>query len=101
MNLMARWGVAVAVSAAAFALSWWLCQGPVGLDEGTATVVAGAVLAVVLAVAAWWAARERPDDGRSHPDQEPVVIQETHAGGNAYTAGRNQTVINMHPDKRP
>ena len=26
MRLVARWGVAVAVSAAGFALAWWVCQ---------------------------------------------------------------------------
>src|SRR6266851_5910339 len=59
MRLVARWGLAITVSAAAFAVSWWVCQEQVHLDESAALGVAGAVLAVVLAVAGGWAARER------------------------------------------
>jgi hypothetical protein len=57
MRLMLRWGVAVAMSAAGFALSWWVCQKLIGLDEGVSLAIAGAVLAVVLAVGGWWAIR--------------------------------------------
>lgn len=67
MHPMARWGLAIAASGAAFALAWWLCQERVRLDEGAALGVTGAVLAVVLAVAGWWAARERPGDNDSAP----------------------------------
>lgn len=78
MGLMARWGVAVLSSAAAFALSWWVCEGIAGLDEGTAIGVASAVLAVVLAMAAWWAARERPSGGRW---SRPQTVTNTVVGG--------------------
>jgi hypothetical protein len=65
MRPVARWGLAIVVSAAAFAVSWWVCQDLARLDEGAALGIAGAVLAVVLAVAGWWAgpggpARYRP-----------------------------------------
>ncbi len=63
MRLAARWGLVIAVSAAAFAVSWWVCQEQVGLDEGAALGVAGAVLALVLAVAGRWAARKHPGGG--------------------------------------
>jgi hypothetical protein len=44
-------------SAAGFALAWWVCQERIRLDEGVSLGIAGAVFAVLLAVAAWWAPR--------------------------------------------
>lgn len=73
-----------------FALSWWACQALAGLDEGGALGVAAAVLAVVLAVAAWWATRE-PAAGRG-----PQVRQSVRAGRDAYVAGGD-----MHINRRP
>ena len=58
MRLVARWGMAVAGAVAGFAVAWWVCGTLIGLDEGVSLGVAGAVLAVLLAVAAWWASRE-------------------------------------------
>ena len=59
MRLVARWGVAVVVSAAGFALACWVCQDQGRLDEGISLGIAGAVLAVLApAVAAWRAPRE-------------------------------------------
>jgi hypothetical protein len=55
MRLVARWGVAVAASAAGFALAWRVRGKLIGLNEGISLGIAGAVLAVLLAVAAWWA----------------------------------------------
>ena len=54
MRLVARWGGAVLVSATGFALGWWVCARLIKLDEGISLGVAGAVLAILLAVAAWW-----------------------------------------------
>jgi hypothetical protein len=34
MRLIARWGVAVMVSAVGFALAWWVCGKLIGLYEG-------------------------------------------------------------------
>jgi len=56
---VARWSLAIGVSAAAFALSWWVSQEQARLDVGTSLGLAGAVLAVVLAGTGWWAAREQ------------------------------------------
>lgn len=92
MRLVARWGLAVAVSAAAFAVSWWVCQEQVHLDEGAALAVAGAVLALVLAVAGWWAARERP--AGAGPSAIGRVVQKARAGRDVNVAGRDQTIIN-------
>lgn len=58
MGMLGRWAVASAGSLAAFAASWAVAYYPVGLDNGVALGIAGAVLAVALAVLAWWAARE-------------------------------------------
>ena len=63
MRLVARWCGAVVVSAAGFALAWWICGKLIGLDEGVSLGVAGAVLAVLLAVAAWWAPRGADSGG--------------------------------------
>jgi hypothetical protein len=93
MRLVARWGRAIAVSAAAFAVAWWVCQKQVGLDEGAALGVAGAVLAAVLAVAAWWAARER-QTGEDPAATGRRVVQKGRAGRDMAVAGRDQTVIN-------
>jgi hypothetical protein len=92
VGVAARWGLAVVLSAAAFAVSWWVSAGLAGLDEGAAIGVASAVLAVVLAVAAWWAARERPGSGAGSG-----VNQHVRAGRDAYTAGRDQA-IHRRPD---
>jgi hypothetical protein len=88
-----RWGVAVTVSGAAFAGTWVACQVGIGLDEGAALGVAGAVLAMVLAITGWWAARERPDrSGASSSDRR--VVQNAHADRDVNIAGRDQKIIN-------
>lgn len=55
MKLVARWGVAMGVSVAGFALAWWVCQGLIGADESISLGIGGAVLAMLLGVGAWWA----------------------------------------------
>jgi hypothetical protein len=92
MRLVARWGLAITVSAGAFALTWWACQEQARLDEGAALGVAGAALAVVLAVAGWWAGRERPDGAGSAVP--PRVVQKARGGRDVNVAGRDQTIIN-------
>jgi hypothetical protein len=94
MRLVVRWGLAVVVSGGAFAVSWWVCQEQIGLGEGAALGIAAAVLAVVLAVAGWWAARERRGNGAGPDGARWRVVQKARAGRDAYTAGRDQTVIN-------
>ena len=90
MRLVARWGVAVMVSAAGFALAWWVCGKLLGLDEGVSLGVAGAVLAVLVAVAAWWAPRGADSGGAD--DSGGRLTQEAAAGRNANIAGRDLTV---------
>lgn len=93
MRILARWGLAVGVSVVAFAVSWWVCQEQAHLDEGAALGVAGAVLAIVLTVAGWWAARERPaSEGR--PAVGRRVVQKARAGRDVNMAGRDQAIIN-------
>ncbi len=58
MRALARWAVALLVSAAAFTGTWYACSRLAGLDAGTSWAIAGAVLAAVLAVAGWQAGRE-------------------------------------------
>jgi type VI protein secretion system component VasK len=91
VRLLARWGVAVAVSACAFAGSWWACQAGLRLDEGVSLGIAGAVLAVVLALAGWWAAREKPAAEHS-ADRSVRVSQKVRAGRDAHVAGRDQEI---------
>jgi hypothetical protein len=93
MGVAARWGVAVAVSGAAFAAAWWACQELAELDESAALGVAGAVLAVVLTVTGWWAGRERPAASGPAAGGRPVV-QKARAGRDVNMAGRDQTIIN-------
>jgi hypothetical protein len=99
MRLVARWGLAVVVSAGAFALSWWLCQDQAHVSEGAALGVASAVLVLVLAVAGWWAARERPDsDGSAGTERR--VVQKARGGRDVNMAGRDQTIVNYwRPDE--
>jgi hypothetical protein len=98
MRLMTRWGLVIVVGGAAFAVSWWVCQEQIGLDETAALAVAGAVLAVVLAVAGWWAVREHPGSGAGGPS----VVQKARAGRDLNMAGRDQTVIkHRRRDERP
>lgn len=98
MSPLARWGLAAVVSAAAFAVSWWVCQDVARLDEGAALAIAGAVLALVLAVAAWWAAREPP--AAVGPGASGRVSQTARAGRDVNMAGRDQTIINyLHRDE--
>ena len=97
MRLVARWGVAVAAAAAGFALAWWVCGKLIGLDEGVSLGVAGAVLAVLLAVAAWWAPRGAdsggPDGGGGR------LTQKARASGDVYMAGRDMTVNQRRKEK--
>jgi tetratricopeptide (TPR) repeat protein len=55
MRLLVRWGVAVVVSASGFVLAWWVCAKLVKLDAGASLGIAGAVVAIVMAIATWWA----------------------------------------------
>jgi high-affinity Fe2+/Pb2+ permease len=93
MGLVARWGVAAAGSAAGFALAWWVCQEEMRLDEGVSLGIAGAVLAIVLAAAAWWAPRgagsvESDGGGRQR------LSQKARARRDVYMAGRDQKIVN-------
>lgn len=92
MRLVARWGGSVAVSAAGFALAWWVCQELIKLDEGVSLGIAGAVLAVLLAVAAWWAPRGADSDGPDGGGGQRLV-QKARAGRDVNMAGRDQTII--------
>jgi hypothetical protein len=92
MRLMARWSAAVAVSAAGFALAWWVCQKLTRLDEGVSLGIAGAVLAIVVAVASWWAVRG--DNSRGSDDNGGRLVQKARAGRDVNMAGRDQAVIN-------
>jgi hypothetical protein len=87
---MLRWSAVGTGSAAAFVLSWWVCQQFIGVDEGSALGVAGAVLAIVLAVGGWWAAKEAPSGLEGPGGAAPR--QDVHAGHDALTAGRDLTV---------
>jgi hypothetical protein len=91
VRLAFRWAVAVTVSAAGFVLAWWVCQERIGLDEATALGIAGAVLAVVIAVAGWWAA-QGADSGESVDGGGRQTVQKVRAGRDAYAAGRDMTV---------
>jgi hypothetical protein len=93
MRLVARWGVAVVISAAGFALAWWVCGKLIGLDEGVSLGVAGAVVAVLVAVAAWWAPRGA-DSGGADDSGGRRLVQKARAGRDANIAGRDQTIIN-------
>jgi hypothetical protein len=75
IRLVARWGVAVVVSAAGFALAWWVCGTLIGLDEGASLGIAGAVLAVLVAVAAWWAPRGAESGTADDSGGRPPVQQ--------------------------
>jgi len=91
MRLVARWGVAVAVSAAGFALAWWVCQDLIGLDEGVSLGVAGAVLAVLLAVGAWWAQRGADSGGLGGAGRRQLR-RASAPGRDFYIAGRDQEI---------
>lgn len=93
MRLVARWGVAVVVSAAGFVLAWWMCQRLIRLNEGISLGIAGAVLAIVLAVAGWWAV-QGSDDSESGGSGRRRLVQRARARRDVNMAGRDQTVIN-------
>ena len=97
MRLVGRWGVAVAVSAAGFALAWWVCAKLINLDEGASLGIAGVVLAVLLAVAAWWAPRGADDSGESGGAGWRVV-QKARASRDAYVAGRDMKISQRRKD---
>lgn len=81
MRLFARWGVAVVVSGGGFALAWWVCQELIPLDEGAALGIAGAVLAVLLAVAAWWAPQGADSRGATLAVGKTGNVTNTISGG--------------------
>jgi hypothetical protein len=97
MRLAARWGVAVVVSVAGFALAWWVCQKGIRLDEGISLGIAGAVLAVLLTFAAFWAPRGA--DGGGSDGSGKRLTQKARAGRDAYIAGRDMTVNQRREDK--
>lgn len=92
MRLAARWGVAITVSVVGFVLSWWVCQQLIRLDEGVSLGIAGAVLAVVLAIAGWWAAQGAVSGGPDGTGRR--LVQKARAGRDVNMAGRDQTIIN-------
>lgn len=94
VTLVARWGAAVGVSVAGFVLAWWVCQELVRADEGISLGIAAAVLAVLLAVAGWWAARDA-DGGNAEAARR--FTQKARAGRDVNMAGRDQTIINQRP----
>jgi hypothetical protein len=97
MGLVARLGAFVVVSAAGFALAWWVCGKLLRLDEGWSLGIAGAVVTIVATVAGWWAA-QGSDSGGSDGTVWQVVQKAR--GRNVNMAGRDQTVINYrHRDE--
>lgn len=72
MRLVGRWGMAVGIGAAGFVLAWWVCQELIRLDEGISLGIAGAVLAVLLAVGSWWAPRGADGGGAAGAMREQV-----------------------------
>ena len=88
MKLFARWGVAVLLSVAGFAVAWWVCQRQIRLDEGISIGIAGAVLTVMLAVAAWWA----PRGGDDSAGGEGLLVRRARAARDVNMAGRDQII---------
>jgi hypothetical protein len=84
MRLVVRWGAAIVVSGAWFVLVWWLCQEQIRLDEGAALGVAGAVLAVLLAVAAWWAPQAANSGEAVSARGDAGDVTNTISGGSQY-----------------
>jgi hypothetical protein len=97
MRLVARWGVVVAVSAAGFALAWWVCQERIRLDEGISLGIAGAVLAVLLAIAAWWAPGGADSGGSDGGGRR--LVQKARAGRDVNMAGRDMRINQRHRDE--
>jgi high-affinity Fe2+/Pb2+ permease len=97
MRLVARWGVAVVVSAAGFALAWWVCQEQIRLDEGASLGIAGVVAAIVIAIAAWWAPRGADSDGTEGGRRR--LTQKARAGRDVYMAGRDITIDQRRKEK--
>jgi hypothetical protein len=62
MRPWVRWSLAIVISAAAFAVAWWVCQVGVGLDEGAALGIASVVFSLVLTLASFIVTRKRPSD---------------------------------------
>ena len=86
------------VSAAGFVLAWWVCQELIGLNEGAALGIAGAVIALVLAVAGWWATRGADSGGSDGSGRR--LVQKARAGRDVNMAGRDQTIVNYrHRDE--
>ena len=98
MGLVARWYVAVMASAAGFTLAWWVCGKLIGLDEGVSLGVAGGVLAVVLAVATWWAPRG-VDSGRPDGNGGRRLVQKARGGRDVYLAGRDMVINQRNQDE--
>jgi high-affinity Fe2+/Pb2+ permease len=98
MKLVGRWGVALTGSLAGFALAWWICAKLIRADEGISLGIAGAVLAVLLAVAAWWVPRGA-DSGGPDGSGGRGLAQKARAGRDVYVAGRDMTINQRRKDK--
>ena len=93
MGRGARWGVAVCLSAVAFALGWWVCAALLHRDEGISLGIAGAALAIVIVIAGWWAGLELPARTVSGDSGDGAgTSQQARAGRDAYIAGRDLTI---------
>lgn len=85
------------MSAAAFVLLWWVCQELIRLDEGAALGIAGAVLAIVLTVAGWWAAQGSGNGSSGGTVRR--LVQKAQAGRDANIAGRDQVITHYRRDR--
>lgn len=74
MGLATRWLAAVAVSVAGFSLSWWGSLTLLHLDGAVSLGVAGAVLAMLIAVAVWWAPITADGDKTEQRDITAIAL---------------------------
>jgi hypothetical protein len=103
MRLFVRWGTAAIISLLAFAASWWLSEGIMGLNEGAALGIAGALLAVVLAVAGWRAGTDSgPSPARVGRDGRRMRMKQKIHGKTVYNVGEGRLDVTNYdrPSKR-
>jgi len=93
-----RWSLAIAISLAAFAATWYTCTSFARLNSGASWAIAGVLFGAALAVLGRWATRETVQGGLEQETAPAPVIRATGHHHTQATTGNNGIIVsgNVH-----